>query len=68
MTKISLQESKDNMSKDIFGITIVEAFDKGICINCLEKAIPKCYSDAGKREYNISGLCEECFDNIIGVY
>ena len=34
------------------------------CLQCKEEAIPKCYSEAGKREYFITHLCEECFDAI----
>jgi hypothetical protein len=41
-----------------------EAVAKGICIDCKEPALAKCYSDAGRREYRISGLCEKCFDSI----
>jgi hypothetical protein len=36
----------------------------GTCLECGQPAIPKCYSDAGRREYRISGYCEECFDNL----
>ncbi len=42
--------------------TVAEAIEEGICIDCKEPAIPKCYSEAGLREYHISGLCETCFD------
>ena len=45
-------------------MTVEEANKKGICLQCKEEAIPKCYSEAGKREFYISGLCELCFDNI----
>lgn len=38
----------------------------GLCISCHEPAIPKCYSEAGRREYSISGLCEKCFDEASG--
>jgi len=34
----------------------------GMCISCRQPALPKCYSDAGRREYAISGMCEQCFD------
>ena len=34
----------------------------GLCINCHEPALKKCYSEAGRREYSISGMCEKCFD------
>ena len=43
---------------------LAEVHKKGICINCGEEALPKCYSEAGIREYSISGLCELCFDRI----
>lgn len=35
----------------------------GRCIECEELAAPKCPTDRGKREYEISGLCEECFND-----
>ncbi|BAL84731.1 hypothetical protein SELR_pSRC400800 (plasmid) [Selenomonas ruminantium subsp. lactilytica TAM6421] len=34
------------------------------CIRCHRPAYEHCYSDAGRREVSISGLCEECFDEI----
>ena len=52
------------LSKEIYGLSIDEAHRQGVCIQCKEKAIPKCYSNAGYREYKISGLCEKCFDEI----
>ena len=59
-----LQIFQDTMSKDLFGISKSEAHNKGICISCHQPAIPNCYSQAGIREYQISGLCEKCFDNL----
>ncbi len=35
---------------------------EGLCVACREPAIPKCRTDAGRREYRISGMCEKCFD------
>jgi hypothetical protein len=32
------------------------------CIECGEDAYANCYSEAGRREVDISGLCEKCFD------
>lgn len=63
---IKLQEMKDSMSKDLFGMTKDEAVSKGICVNCKEEALPKCYSEAGRKEFRISGMCEQCFDEICG--
>ena len=58
-----LQKTINLVSKDIYTVTMDEALSRGICLNCKEEALPKCYSRAGEREYGISGLCEECFDN-----
>jgi hypothetical protein len=41
-----------------------EALKNSVCICCGEPANPRIYSAAGLREYQISGLCEECFDEI----
>lgn len=59
-----LTKFKDAVSKEVFGISRSEALAKGICIDCGQPALPNCYSDAGRREYRISGLCEKCFDAI----
>lgn len=53
-------------AKELYGIIKEEAFAKGICIECCEPALPKCYSNAGRKEYHISGLCEQCFDGMFG--
>lgn len=39
-----------------------DAIARGICVKC--KRDKSWYSEAGKKEYYISGLCEECFDKI----
>ena len=63
-------------AKQIFGMTLKDAHSKGICIRCQEPALvmsadgtskynPELfYSQAGKQEWNISGICEKCFDNM----
>jgi len=56
----------NNMSASLYGISVTEAIEKGICINCQQLAMSYCYSDAGVKEYYISGLCEKCFDEITG--
>jgi hypothetical protein len=38
------------------------AIAKGICVKCKKAAVT--FSEAGAKEYNISGLCENCFDKI----
>lgn len=61
---ITMQDVKDKFAKDLYGTTITEAKKTGLCIQCEEEALPKCYSEAGKKEFFISGLCEPCFDEI----
>jgi len=61
---MSLQKFKDEVSQNLFGMTTSEAIEKSVCIQCQEEAIPKCYSDAGRKEFKISGLCEQCFDSM----
>jgi hypothetical protein len=61
-----LQQFKDKLATDLYGQTANQSQSTGLCIQCKEPALPKCYSEAGKREYRISGLCEACFDEICG--
>lgn len=59
-----LGEFKERMTKQVFNISLAEAKEKGVCIDCKKPALERCYSEAGKREYQISGLCEKCFDRM----
>lgn len=61
---MNLENLKNELAKESMGLTKNEAHAKGICINCKEPALPKCYSEAGRREYGISGMCEKCFDTL----
>ena len=38
--------------------------EEPLCIRCHRPAYEHCYSQAGRDEVGISGLCEECFDEI----
>jgi hypothetical protein len=60
----TLQDFKDQMAKDLYGWTKAEATAQGLCIQCHLPALENCYSEAGRKEYGISGLCERCFDGI----
>jgi len=62
--KKTMKNSLNNLAAKLFGITLEEAHEKGICVHCKQPALPKCYSEEGRREYEISGLCEACFDEI----
>lgn len=56
----------EQLGKSIYGMTPEEAIEQGICISCKAEAKfgKNIKSDAGMSEYQISGLCEVCFDNI----
>lgn len=57
--------SFDHITMITFGMPIEEAHMKGICIDCKEPAKMHCHSSDGILEYENSGLCEECFDEIM---
>ena len=61
---MTIQNFKDSLAQEIFGVSLSAAKSEGICLSCKEPAIAKCYSDAGRREFQISGICEICFDNM----
>ena len=60
----TLQDLKDKLAKDLFGQTKDEATQTGLCIDCGEDAEANSYSEAGRKEYHISGICEKCFDGM----
>ena len=53
---------KNDLSKIVFGTSYNSSQASGLCISCKEPALPNCYSEAGRKEFFISGLCEKCFD------
>lgn len=52
----------DELAKKAFGSTFSEAHEKGICISCQKP--PVCRNEEERREYDISGLCGPCWDEI----
>lgn len=40
------------------------AMEEGKCVVCEEDAKPRIQTEAGRREYKISGCCEVCFDEM----
>lgn len=55
----SLQKSKESIAKACFGITLNEAHEKKICIQC-KKKVGKIEDEPSRIEYEISGLCPSC--------
>ena len=55
----------DGISNDIYDMTSTEALEKDICIDCKKDMKPDAFkTDAGRIEYAITGLCEDCYDKI----
>lgn len=61
---MNLQQFKDDLAISAFGMTKSEAHTKGVCIKC--KRPPVFTSTLGPQEYQISGLCDLCFDSMFG--
>ncbi len=61
---MGLKDLQDETARLAFGMTKDEALAKGICICC--KQPPALNTSIAKREYRMSGLCERCFDEIVG--
>jgi hypothetical protein len=65
-TTMNLAQIKDNIAMDAHGMTKDAAIYCGICIACHKKA--RWYSEAGRKEYLISGTCEPCFDSLFEIH
>lgn len=52
----------DTLAGRLYGETHAEASARGVCIRC--KKPPVFLTDAGRREWGISGICEPCFDTL----
>lgn len=52
------------LTQRLYEMSRQEAHSKGICIKCKQPIEGRTYSGAGKREYQLTALCEHCFDAI----
>lgn len=59
-----VKELQNGMAKQMFGMTIDEAHEQEVCIQCKRSADDHIYSLQGYREYHLSALCEICFDKL----
>lgn len=72
-----LVELSEDIAKELFNLTPAEAIQQGICISCKQRIYYSptkkaekeghIYSIAGQNEYQISALCEYCFDKAFDV-
>jgi len=61
----TLQQLKDGMAKDLFGMTQDQAYTTMKCISC-KKDVIEFRDKQSRREYEISGFCQECQDVVFG--
>lgn len=55
----TLQDLADTLSKELFGGTLSEAHEKGVCVQCGKK-MDDFPNDESRIEWEISGLCTIC--------
>lgn len=55
---------QDNTAKIIYGRTITHCIRMGVCIDCLKSTANTFRDRLSVREYQISGLCQECQDKV----
>jgi hypothetical protein len=53
----------DKISSGAFGVPRTEAIEKGICVICKD-TITGFRDDLSAKEYEISGLCQGCQDEV----
>jgi hypothetical protein len=59
---IDFRQVANNLSEDLYGVSIANAVKQGVCVKCRKP--PIFFTAAGSREYTLSGMCEPCFDGI----
>ena len=57
---MKVSEIVDELGNTLYGMTSSKAIAQNICIKC--KKPPHFKTKAGEEEYQLSGMCEYCFD------
>ena len=68
MCRIKVIECLKDMLEETYNIRPLTRNENGdiICYQCGRVAKEHCRTEAGLREVEISGLCEECYDKLFG--
>ena len=62
---MSLKEFQEAFAREFYGRGIEESQNKKVCVSCGEEA--KDFKDeVSKKEFSISGMCQECQDFTFG--
>lgn len=70
-----MKELIDDIGQQVFGMSLTGAHEANVCICCHKPVFNEdgffseelFHSEAGKKEYSISGMCEKCFDKLFAV-
>lgn len=64
----SVRQAQNNLARDTYGQTLDEAQQEGACIRCRSPQVnPADFrDDASHREFQISGFCQHCQDQVFG--
>jgi hypothetical protein len=55
----------DSVTGKVFGRTRTDSIGSGVCVTCGGEAI-SFRDEVSKKEYTISGMCQECQDSVFG--
>jgi hypothetical protein len=61
----SVSGALDSVSEELFGTSRTEAITKDTCLFCKGDA-SEFRNDLSRREFNISGICQVCQDEVFG--
>lgn len=60
-----MQEFVDDYARALYGVSLSDAQDAETCVSC-GRAVGGFRDRLSRREYGISGLCQECQDSVFG--
>lgn len=63
----AMQAFVDQFAEQVFGRTNSESIKESLCVTCGKPVGISSFRDAlSRREYGISGMCQECQDSVFG--
>ena len=60
-----MQKTVDAFAKSLFGRSATDARKSFVCVTC-GKPVEGFRDDLSRKEYQISGMCQECQDSVFG--
>lgn len=63
---VPLKIIQDKIAEGFYGQTVDDAHENQTCIHCKLPVADRILSERAWREYELSGLCQICFDTLEG--